>query len=318
MAINRKYLDFLRESYYRNSKTISENLNKSRLDSILSLEPRMSHSNLNELRGSFTDDVLSLSEFYKSSFSDLCKMDKTKSDLDIDYYQMQRLLDNKGWNFESIKNLFSKEVNDICSDDIFDVIHRSPLDSTNGYIDYYLYRTVERLGLDKNKIHLGGDSWSMAVIEIPEELAIRYKYGYHHTEYGKLMLDQIGINADDFIKRVTDVLVDMLDTDWADDIISNVIRNKYENYSELFKILRKDGYYNGPEDFKNYHILEDGDRIIISIRDVVEDLNELFINVNNGIEITNDDISSELSKLLYDFSSNIEYTGNEMIVYFEN
>lgn len=316
MVINKKYLDFLRESYYKNRETISENLNKSRLDSILSLEPRMSRSNFNELRGKFTDDVLSLSDFYKKSFSDLCKMDKTKSDLDIDYYQMQKLLDNKGWNFESIKNLFSKEVNSICGDDIFGVIHKSPLDSTNGYIDFYLYRTVDRLGLDKNRIHLGGDSWSIATIEIPEELAIRYKYGYHQTEYGKLMLDQIGINADDFIKRVADGLVYMLDTDWADDIISSVIRNKYKNYSELFKILHKDGYYKGPEDFEKYHILDD-DRIIILIRDVVEDLNELFIDVNNGIEITNDDIISELYKLLYDFSD-IEYTGNEMMVYFEN
>ena len=58
--------------------------------------------------------------------------------------------------------------------------------------------------------------------------------------------------------------------------------------------------------------------LIILIRDVVEDINELFIDINNGVEIMNDDVSSELSKLLYDFSSNIEYTGNEMIIYFEN
>jgi len=317
MAINRKYSDFLRESYYRNRKSISENLNKAKLDSILDLEQRMSRSNFNELRDNFTDDVLLLSDFYKESFSDLCKMDKTKSDLDIDYYQMQKLLDNKGWSFESIKNLFSKEVNDICGDDIFEVIHKSPLESTNGYIDYYLYRTVDRLGLDKNRIHLGGDSWSISGIEILEELTIRYKYGYHHTEYGKLMLDQIGIDVEDFVKKVTSILVDMLNTDWADDIISNVIRNKYKNHSDFFNILHEDGYYKGPENFKKYHILED-DRLIILIRDVVEDINELFIDINNGVEIMNDDVSSELSKLLYDFSSNIEYTGNEMIIYFEN
>jgi hypothetical protein len=322
MAINRKYSDFLKESYYGNKKTLSGNLSKPRLDSLLSQESLStggsnSYSKLSELRDNFTDDVLVLSEFYRTSFSDLCKIDNKKSDLDKDYYQMQELLDKKGWDFESIKNLFSKEVNDIFNQDIFGVIRTSPLDSTNGYIDYYLYRTVDRLGLDKNRIHLGGDSWAISAIESPEELGIRYKYGYHHTEYGKLMLDQIGIDVEDFVKKVTGILVDMLNTDWADNVISNIIRGKYKNYSEFYKILHEDGYYKGPEDFKKYHILED-DRLIISIRDVVEDLNKLFIDINNGVEITNDDVKSELSELLYDFSNNIEYTGNEMIVYFEN
>jgi len=312
MGIKKKYRDFINEAYYKSKVRIQQNLSKYKLDNILDFEPRMSNSKLSELRDEFTDDVLMLSEFYKTSFSDMCKIeDTTQSDLDIDYYQMQKLLDKKGWDFESIKNLFNKEVDEICGDDIFGVVHKSPLDSTNGYIDYYLYRTVERLGLDKSKIHLGGDGW-VDSLYYDEELPIRYKYGYHQTEYGKLMLKEANTTVEEFVSKVTTFLVSMLKEDWGDEVIRSVTRKKYdaEYNSEISKRLRTSDVII----FENYHILEE-DRIIFLVSNVVDDINELLADINDGNEITNEEFATELADLLYSFSKDIESTGTELILY---
>ena len=313
MGIKKKYKDFINESYYKRKVRIQQNLSKSKLDNILDFEPRMSNSKLSELRDEFTDDVFILSEFYKKSFSDMCKIeDTTQSDLDIDYYQMQKLLDKKGWDFESIKNLFNKEVDEICGDDIFGVVHKSPLDSTNGYIDYYLYRTVERLGLDKSKIHLGGNGW-VDSLYYDEELPIRYKYGYHQTEYGKLMLKEANTTVEEFVSKVTTFLVSMLKEDWGDEVIRNVLRKKYKDrYTEISK--RLPGFNIDVNKFEKYHILEE-DRIIFLISNVVDDINELLADINDGNEITNEEFATELADLLYSFSKDIESTGTELILY---
>ena len=305
MAINRKYSDFIKESYYRKSKVPQK-------VSDFIMEHRFTRDKMTVLRDEFTDDVLLLSEFYRTNFSDLCKKHNlTQSDLDLDYNNMQKLLDRKGWDFESIKNLFSKEVDKLCGDDIFGVIHKSPMDVTNGYIDYYLYRTVDKLGLDKNKVRLGGNGW-VDSLYMDEELPIRYKYGYHHTQYGHLMLKQANSSVDEFVLKVTKFLVSMMKEDWLDDVINSVIRSKYENqnYTDISNIVRN----SNVRDFDKYHILEE-DRIIFFIREAVEDLNELLSELNGGNKITNEDFGSELSNLLYGFGKDIESTGNELILY---
>jgi hypothetical protein len=312
MAINRKYKDFIKESYYKNISSQSQNLSSTKLDNIMGTNEYAALSKLSELRDEYADDILSLSPFYKTYFSDLCKkQDLTQSDLDIDYLEMQKLLDKKGWGFETIKNLFSKEVDSVCGKDIFDLVSGSPLDSTNGCIDYYLYRTVEKLGLDKNKIHLGGDGWVSYLYE-DNELPIRYKYGYHQTEYGKLMLEQADTTVDEFIEKLTKFLVSMLNEDWRDEVIINVIDNKYNLDRSATRALLQ----ANPEvaDFEKYHILED-DRIIFLVSNVVDDLNEILSIINDGNKITNEDFITELSELLYSFGDNIESTGTELILY---
>ena len=60
-------------------------------------------------------------------------------------------MDEKGFTFDVIKEIFSKEADklvgkyatDSGDKDIFVEIHQSPLDSSNGDIDTYLYSPLE-------------------------------------------------------------------------------------------------------------------------------------------------------------------------------
>ena len=52
-----------------------------------------------------TDDL------HPRSFSDMCKKDSNPEE---DYKELQSLMDKKGWDIQSIKNLFSNKVDKLC------------------------------------------------------------------------------------------------------------------------------------------------------------------------------------------------------------
>jgi len=137
------------------------------------------------------------------NYSRLCG--RKDQDPEEDYKEHQKEMDAKGFTFDVIKKIFSKEADKIVGKwakdsgyrDIFVELNQSPLEEMNGDIDTYLYLTVKRLGLDYKKIELGGPGWS-GVEDYPEEAIVRYSYGYHKTKYGQLMMEQIGINEKEF------------------------------------------------------------------------------------------------------------------------
>jgi hypothetical protein len=155
------------------------------------------------------------------NFSTLCK--REKQDPEEDYREHQKEIDAKGFTFDVIKKIFSKEADKIVGKwakdsgdrDIFVDLDQSPLEEMNGDIDTYLYFTVKRLGLDYKKVLLGGPGWS-GIEDYPEEAIIRYSYGYHKTKYGQLMMEQLGITQQDFEQYASKGFCIELINNWYD------------------------------------------------------------------------------------------------------
>jgi hypothetical protein len=182
----KKYNDFINESLTRPAK-----LPKYSLDRLIT---RDDISALIDLRADFLETILDMADFFPGYFSDMCKK---QTDPEADYNSMQSLMDKKGWNFESIKNLFSEEANELSREGFEGWFNgNGQLGSNNGHCDAYLYFTAKKLGLGTDIVQLGGDGW--ALYNEGDELWIRYSYGYHQTQYGQLMLQQIGYTVERF------------------------------------------------------------------------------------------------------------------------
>lgn len=246
---------------------------------------------IRDFRDNWVDAIMEISES-SVSFSSLCKRD---ADPEEDYKEFQKEMDSKGFNFDLIKEIFSKESDKLIgkwasnsSDtDIFREIHQSPLDSQNGEIDTYLYFTVKRLGLDYKKVELGGPGWG-GMSDYPEEAIIRYSYGYHKTKYGQLMMEQLDITQEQFEEYAS--------KGFCIELINN--------WNEFF--------YAKIEDF----VIIEEDRIVIFTKKLADYLdNSGVISCNAGIE----DVNEKLIKFLkiYPF---IEYdiTENEFLIHCES
>jgi len=219
------------------------------------------------------------------NFSTLCK--RENQDPEEDYKEHQKEIDAKGFTFDVIKKIFSKEADKIVGKwakdsgdrDIFVELHQGSLQEMNGDIDTYLYFTVKRLGLDYKKIELGGPSWS-GVEDYPEEAIIRYSYGYHKTKYGQLMMEQIGINEKEFEEYASKGFCIELIDNWY-------------------------GYFSAK--MEDYVIIEE-DRIVIFTKKLADYL-----------ETSIEDVNEKLIKFLkiYNF---IEYdlTENEFLIHCES
>lgn len=218
------------------------------------------------------DEIIQLRDDWKEAildvlgsgpnFSTLCK--RENQDPEEDYKEHQKEMDAKGFTFDVIKEIFSKEADKIvgkwASDsddkDIFVELHQSSLEEMNGDIDTYLYFTVKRLGLDYKKVELGGPGWS-GIDDYPEEAIVRYSYGYHKTKYGQLMMEQLGITQEDFQEYASKGFCIELINNWSD----------FFSYVKM----------------EDYVIIEE-DRIVIFTKkladylgDSIEDINEKLI-----------------------------------------
>ena len=271
----KKYNEFLSESLVAKPK-----LPKSQLDFIISRAilkvPGTGRESISELRDDFNDSVISMAEFFPGYFSDMCK--KKDANPEDDYQQMQSLLDRKGWNFESIKNLFSEEANKLMDSDFMDWFNSSgQLGSKNGHCDVYLYFTAKNLGLDSNQISLGGDGW--ASYNGDDEIWIRYSYGYHQTKYGQLMLDQIGMTTEEFTEEALVYLQSYIKENWD---------------SSLIRAMEKTlGIVNLPRplrdtltslDIKKYTVVEE-DRMIIFTTEIASLITKMELAQVNDKEL---------------------------------
>ena len=277
----KRYNSFINESLVAKPK-----LSKSQLDFIVSRAilkvPGTGRESISELRDDFNDSVINMSDFFPGYFSDMCK--KKDSNPEGDYQEMQKLLDKKGWNFESIKNLFSEEANKLVDSDFVDWFNSSgQLGGKNGHCDVYLYFTAKNLGLDPNQISLGGDGW--ANYNEGDELWIRYSYGYHQTKYGQLMLDQIGLTIEEFRDQALIYMQEYIKDHWEVALVrameqtlqtKNLTRPLRDKLSSL--------------DIKKYTVVEE-DRMIIYTTEICSLLNE------EGLaEVNSQDLGNNLIK----------------------
>ena len=266
----KKYSDFLNESLVAKPK-----FTKQELDTIISrIElkvPGKWSEKIYELRDDFEESVEHMADFFPGWFSDMCK--KTEANPEGDYQEMQKLLDKKGWNFESIKNLFSEEANKLVKKD-FDTWFNSygKLDSKNGHCDVYLYFTAKNLGLNPDIISLGGNGW--AAHNEDDELWIRYRYGYHQTKYGQLMLDQIGYTVQQFKEEALVYLQQYIKEYWDQALVRCLEEalakqsggKKYPLSRELKNLIYS-------LDIKKYTLVEE-DRMIIFTNEISSLINK--------------------------------------------
>jgi len=217
----------------------------------------------------------------RRSYSDLCK---TNQDPEQDFNDMQSYMDSKGFTIEKIKDLFSEQNNEMCGNDI--VYYYNRISDLSATVDVYFYKLFEKLGLDENIVSLGGGGWCDWENAGDDEALIRYKYGYHQTKYGQLMLKQCGKTAEDLKSEAMADLKSEVKNDF-DSIISQIIRKVTGKRIELS--LKYDDY-----------VVLDTDRMIIFCDEIAKKINQNISDItrftNRSVDV--EDVSSEFVKEL--------------------
>jgi hypothetical protein len=308
----KKYNDFINESLVAKPK-----LTKPELDTIISKiilkVPGNWKEKISDLRDEFEESVVNMADFFPGWFSDMCK--RKDANPEGDYQEMQKLLDKKGWNFESIKNLFSEEVNKLVDKDFTGWFNSyGQIGSKNGHCDVYLYFTAKNLGLNTDIVSLGGDGW--ANYNEGDEMYIRYRYGYHQTKYGQLMLDQIGYTVEQFREEALVYLQKDIDENWNNMISSSVMRNGVINKVPVRRSDLNDNTIKNLTSFlkssiqiEEYTLVED-DRMIIYSNEIANDINKAFPDTT-----TSEEISSGIVKYLEWAGTDIEVVDGDVIIW---
>jgi hypothetical protein len=332
----KKYNDFINEELTAAPK-LSDSYLKSNLD-------RNNAEIFLILRSNFYDRIINTTDDLKPrSFSDMCKKDSNPEE---DYKELQSLMDKKGWDIQSIKNLFSNKVNKLCGygiakfvrgerteefQEVIDELENqgvskekiedinepfgSDLDSQNGHTDIYLYFLFKELGLNPNFISLGGEGW--ASYNEQDEMYIRYRYGYHQTKYGQLMLNQIGYTIEQFKEEALVYLQQDIKDNWGEMISSSVMRNGVINKVPVRRsdlgdnvIRNLTSFLRSSIQIEDYTLVED-DRMIIYSNEIANDINKAFPEQNT----TSEDVSSGVVKYLEWAGTNIEVVDGDVIIW---
>ena len=324
----KKYNDFINEEITAPPK-LSDSYLKSNLD-------RNNAEIFLILRSNFYDRIINMTDDLKPrSFSDMCKKDSNPEE---DYNEMKSLMSKKGWDIQSIKNLFSNKVDKLCgygiakfvrgdrTEDFQEVVSNledqgvskekiedinepfgSDLDSQNGHTEIYLYFLFKELGLNPNFISLGGEGW--ADYNEDDEMYIRYRYGYHQTKYGQLMLNQIGYTVEQFREEALVYLQQDIKEHWSEMIASTVIRKGTSSVSApLLNNINK--FLRSSIQIKDYTLVED-DRMIIYTNEIAQDINKTFTEQNT----TSEDVSSGVVKYLEWAGTDIEVVDGDVIIW---
>ena len=324
----KKYNDFINEELTAHPK-LSDSYLQSNLD-------RNNAEIFLILRSNFYDGVVSMTDdLSPRSFSDMCKKDSNPEE---DYNEMKSLMSKKGWDMQSIKNLFSNKVDKLCgygiakfvrgerTEDFQEVVSNledqgvskekiedinepfgSDLDSKNGHTDVYLYFLFKELGLNPNFISLGGEGW--ADYNEDDEMYIRYRYGYHQTKYGQMMLKQIGYTVEQFREEALVFLQQDIKEHWSDMISSTVIRKGTSSVSApLLNNINK--FLKSSIQIGDYTLVEE-DRMIIYTNEIANDINKTFPEQNT----TSEDVSSGVVKYLEWAGTDIEVVDGDVIIW---
>ena len=186
----------------------------------------------------------------------------------------------------------------------------SSLDAQNATVDVYLYFLFQKLGAT-GTVWLGGDGWGNFDLDDYtdgySEAFIRYRYGYHQTEYGKLWMSQCGIDKEWFEEKAMKDLQKYLEEEFTS-IVTRVDTSK--NIRNL--------------SLSDYSIVEE-DRIIIHLPKLIEDIKNCPLNAYYGfakieaesIQIVDEErVAAEFSKELEGFSLDIQLTdGDDLIIW---
>lgn len=123
----------------------------------------------------------SLEELPSPSWTDIAKSGRRTLDSEEAWHDIHSELKSAGLTWQDVKD--NKDV-------ILDNI--DCYSSLNAYVDIILYN------LDSN-YNVGG--WSDDVVSDFEEIAVKYRYGYHQTTYGRIFLKRYWGSVEEFIEK---------------------------------------------------------------------------------------------------------------------
>ena len=194
----------------------------------------------------------------------------------------------------------------------------STLDSKGAIQDFYLYKIFEKLGLNTNIVQLGGDGWSnIDGLDAGDysEAFIRYRYGYHQTEYGKLWMKQCQIDEEWLKEEAMSDLQKYIEEEFTS-ICSKIFNSKidakssrsFEEQNQINDIRAKLRQFK----LDDFSIIEE-DRIIIDMDKLCLEILKL-----NGIEeVKYSDIevaTAEFTKRMDGFSLDMELTDTDDLI----
>ena len=326
----KKYTEFINEELTADPKLSDDELSQRLTGGPDSVIGKKNEEKFLFLRYTFWDNIIDMTEDIRPrSFSDMCKRNTNPEE---DYKEMQNLMDRRGWDIQSIKNLFSTKVDEICGYGIGDFVKGKKTDKfnniltklntqrintsilsnigdpfvnflneQNGHTDIYLYFTFKQLGLNPDFIDLGGEGWSTYTDK--EEIIIRYRYGYHHTKYGQMMLKQMNYTQEEFKERALEKLQDLIFDEWHFRLFS-FYRETKKDVKDVNGVSR----FIDSLKLEEYSIIEE-DRMIIYTKEIANDINKQFPNLTNEEEV-----ASVFTKFLSEFKLDIVFVGNELII----
>ena len=250
-------------------------------------------------------------------FSNMCKW--VDVDPEEDFKKLQSIVDKHGFTLDIIKDLFSKKANEICRQNFQDFIenknfgeyqYREPLDAKNGMVDYYLYRIAKEI--ESNYVPLlGGVGFNYSKDELDnEEFMIRFGYGYHHTKYGRLYIEQTLPQGKTLEEEVYEW--DLIGYQNLGEWFAGIEYDNEKWKDPLFSIYFDNDYYDFVKSLKfDDYVLVEKDRMIIWAKELAEDLKP-FDTKN---KITFEYLYSEYLKIFDGFKKiDLVNTGDEIMV----
>ena len=154
---------------------------------------------------------------------------------------------------------------------------------------------------------LGGEGW--ASHNDGDEMYIRYRYGYHQTKYGQMMLKQIGYTVEQFREEALVYLQQDIKDNWSEMMGSCVIRKGTSSVSApLLNNINK--FLKSSIQIEDYTLVED-DRMIIYTNEIAQDINKTFPEQNTKSE----DVSSGVVKYLEWAGTDIEVVDGDVIIW---
>ncbi len=198
----------------------------------------------------------------------------------------------------------------------------STLDSQGAIQDFYLYKLFEKLGLNTNIVQLGGDSWgNIDGLDAGDysEAFIRYRYGYHQTEYGKLWMKQCQIDEEWLKEEAMGDLQNYIGDEFSSIcgkilhsiVFTTTVKPSKDSRNE---IINRENVRAQVRQFKldDFSIVEE-DRIIIDIDKLCLEI----LKLNGQSEVEHNDIeaaAAEFTKQMEGFSLDMELTDTDDLI----
>lgn len=255
-----------------------------------------------------------LLEVTSLSYSQLCKI--KKETVDDRFKKILNDIKDYGWTLERIKKEFTdNQINDLYAQMI----------SENGEVDVFFYKLFEKFGLPKEDVYLGGEGWEDIYVN-PDEAFIRYSYGYHETEYGKLLIDRLDGGFEEFKSQAIKYF-----KDWIYEELPYQIPSIYKKYNIDLPKITKSSFFNGAlstkiiDNLDEFFITEE-DRIIIFANDLANYLNNLKIReiiskvddkkLSDYFELTSKHIYEKIKNMMsYPVYDIIDFTGTDIVIW---